>query len=126
MLREHGEATCNHSDPRVRAAWGRANGRVRHRDAGAPPLSDGEPPSIDILAKYYDLVHGSADVPYELRAAFVPRTQQIGVVEIVGALIPYLSAPRLLGSRNVIHWIDNHVGKGEGCRGGQRGAEVER
>ena len=73
----------------------------------APPLVDGEPPSIEVLAMYYDLIHGSADVPADLRAAFVTRTQQIGVVEIVGALIPYLSASAVLAGRNVIHWIDN-------------------
>ena len=38
---------------------------------------------------------------------FVYRRQQIGQLEILAALIPYLSlAPRLAGKR-VIHWIDN-------------------
>ena len=40
----------------------------------APALVAGEPPSIEVLATYYDLIHGSADVPTDLRAAFVTRT----------------------------------------------------
>ena len=35
------------------------------------------------------------------------RTQQIGQDEIIGALAPYLSLPRLLAGRDVIHWVDN-------------------
>ena len=35
------------------------------------------------------------------------RGQQIGQVEILGALAPYLSIPNLLAGRPVIHWIDN-------------------
>ena len=41
----------------------------------APPLVDGETPSIEVLATYYDLIHGSADpdVPADLRAALSLR-----------------------------------------------------
>ena len=38
---------------------------------------------------------------------FKPRAQQIGQVELVGALVPYLSLPMLLRGRRVLHWIDN-------------------
>ena len=35
------------------------------------------------------------------------RKQQIGQVEIIGAIVPYLSVPQLLAGREVLHWIDN-------------------
>ena len=37
----------------------------------------------------------------------MPRSQQIGQVELVGAISPYLSLSRALAGRKVIHWIDN-------------------
>ena len=37
---------------------------------------------------------------------FAARKQQIGQVEQMGALTPYLSVPELAG-RLVLHWIDN-------------------
>ena len=35
------------------------------------------------------------------------RAQQIGQVEIIGAIAPYLSCPELFAEREVVHWIDN-------------------
>ena len=59
------------------------------------------------LATQYDFVHGSADVPESFMEGFSPRKQYIGQVELLGALVPYISVPHLLGGRRVIHWIDN-------------------
>ena len=42
---------------------------------------------------------------------FVRRRQQIGQLEILAALVPYLSVPRLLAGREVLHWIDNTSAK---------------
>ena len=39
--------------------------------------------------------------------ALVCRGQQIGQIEILGALAPYLSAPELFAGKQVIHWVDN-------------------
>ena len=55
----------------------------------------------------YNFCHGSAEVPAELVEALVCRNQQIGQIEILGALVPYLSVPQTLAGREVIHWIDN-------------------
>jgi hypothetical protein len=52
-------------------------------------------------------VHGAAPVPDELLDTLVRRRQQIGQVEIIGAIVPYLSVPKLLAGRDVLHWIDN-------------------
>ena len=49
---------------------------------------------------------GAAPLPAELSDALVQRRQQRGQVEIVGAIVPYLSVPELAG-RPVVHWIDN-------------------
>ena len=64
-------------------------------------------PSLGHLRRWYDLYHGSAPVSEELKEALVYRKQQIGQDEIIGALAPYLSLPRLLAGRDVIHWVDN-------------------
>ena len=59
------------------------------------------------MAANYDFTHGAAPVPDELLESLVRRKQQIGQVEIIGAIVPYLSAPDLLAGREVVHWIDN-------------------
>jgi hypothetical protein len=69
-----------------------------------PPAS---PPSAEWVAANYDFTHGAAPVPDELLESLVRRKQQIGQVEIIGAIVPYLSAPDLLAGREVVHWIDN-------------------
>jgi hypothetical protein len=69
-----------------------------------PPQS---PPSAEWVAASYDFVHGAAPVPEELLETLVRRRQQIGQVEIIGAIVPYLSVPKLLAGRDVLHWIDN-------------------
>ena len=60
-----------------------------------------------VLDDEYDFFHASAVVPTEMVDALCCRGQQIGQVEILGALAPYLSIPNLLAGRPVIHWIDN-------------------
>ena len=55
----------------------------------------------------YEWHHGGVSIPADLRAAFLERKQQIGQVEIIGGIIPYLSAPELLVGSRVIHFIDN-------------------
>ena len=47
---------------------------------------------------------------------FVRRRQQIGQLEILAALVPYLSVPRLRGKR-VMHWIDNTSSLAKGYSG---------
>ena len=74
--------------------------------AGLAAPAGGEPPSPAQLAADYDFYHGSPDVPLDLREAFIARRQQIGQVEIVGAIVPYLSVPELAG-RDVVHFVDN-------------------
>ena len=63
--------------------------------------------SLAHLRRWYVLYHGSAPVSEELKEALIYRRQQIGQDEIIGALAPYLSLPRLLAGRDVIHWVDN-------------------
>ena len=67
-----------------------------------PPRATSAP-----LDDEYDFFHASAVVPTEMVDALCCRGQQIGQVEILGALAPYLSIPNLLAGRPVIHWIDN-------------------
>ena len=67
-----------------------------------PPRATSAP-----LDDEYDFFHASAVVPTEMVDALCCRGQQIGQVEIIGALAPYLSIPNLLAGRPVIHWIDN-------------------
>ena len=74
------------------------------RDDAPPPSG---PPSLERLRRWYNLYHGSAPISDELKEALVRRKQQIGQDEIIGAITPYLSVPRLLAGRDVIHWVDN-------------------
>ena len=58
------------------------------------------------------MVHTSAELGPEIVGRFVPRGQQIGQVELVAALLPYLSLVDAVGrsrlaGRRVLHWIDN-------------------
>ena len=43
----------------------------------------------------------------QLMRVLMRRRQQIGQVELVGAVAPYLSLPSELAGRRVIHFIDN-------------------
>lgn len=52
-------------------------------------------------------VLGVADVEGGLMQHLLRRRQQIGQVELVGAVAPYLSLPQVFAGRRVIHWIDN-------------------
>ena len=66
---------------------------------------------LDFLRRYYDFEHGSAVVSEEFMRGFVRRRQQIGQLEILAAVVPYLSVPGVLAGREVIHWIDNTSAK---------------
>ena len=71
-----------------------------------------KPEAYDTAAAFrtvdmYEWHHGGASIPADLRAAFLERKQQIGQVEIIGGIIPYLSVPELLVGSRVIHFIDN-------------------
>lgn len=86
------------------------------RDVGfiiASPRPEAEwPPPLEVdmqrwFASSYSLVHGADVIPDDLHHALVERKQQIGQVEIIGAITPYLSCPSLLAGKEVIHWIDN-------------------
>lgn len=67
---------------------------------------EGVPDDLPI-ADRYDFVHGSAQLTQEIITLLFQRKQQIGQVEIIGAIVPYLSVPELLAGRDVLHWIDN-------------------
>ena len=72
----------------------------------APPVDPAAPPSLDVLQQYYELQHGGASLPDDLSDALVRRRQQIGQVEIIGAVAPYLSLPNQLAGADIIHFID--------------------
>jgi hypothetical protein len=55
----------------------------------------------------YDWIHGGGPIPHDIREAFVERKQQIGQVEIIAGLVPYISHPDRLAGRRVLHFIDN-------------------
>ena len=74
--------------------------------AGSPGVGSGLA-GLAALQTYYDIYHSSAELPRAFMDCFKPRAQQIGQVELVGALVPYLSLPMLLRGRRVLHWIDN-------------------
>ena len=82
--------------------------------AGArpPPATETDAESVERVMRDYDVVHASAELDPEFIAHFVARKQQIGQVELVAALLPYLSLvdehgrSRLAGKR-CLHWIDN-------------------
>ena len=60
-------------------------------------------PTPDELRERYDFFHGAAPLPEDVRSALVWRRQQIGQVELLRAVAPYLSLPGLLRGRDVIH-----------------------
>ena len=63
--------------------------------------------TAEALASAYDFHHGAAAVDSDLMRRLLRRSQQIGQVELVGAIAPYLSLPQLFAGQRVIHWIDN-------------------
>ena len=72
-----------------------------------PPAASAGPPSLEVLRRDYDLRHGSEVVPESFMRGFVRRRQQIGQLEILAALVPYLSCAADLRGRRVLHWVDN-------------------
>ena len=82
--------------------------------AGAqpPPAAETDAGSVERIMRDYDVVHASAELGRDFVARFVQRKQQIGQVELVAALLPYLSlldefGRSRLASRRCLHWIDN-------------------
>ena len=86
----------------------------------APPLPQLRSPA------HYTWYHGCAAVPADLRAALLQRTQYIGQDELLGALLPYLSAPWALAGRRVVHWIDNTAALAALLKGYSRVADSAR
>ena len=91
-------------------------GAAREHTVGfvvAVPRADAPPAGVRVAAEdfasVYDCRHGSAELDRGYMTRFMlPRKQQIGQVELVGAFTPYTS----LGSavwhgRRVLHWVDN-------------------
>lgn len=74
----------------------------------------------------YTWYHGGGDIPQDIRRALVERRQQIGQVEIIGALLPYTSLPHLLAGRDAIHWIDNTSALAALCKGYSRAPDSAR
>ena len=64
-------------------------------------------PSLAALRDGYDIVHGSAEVPASFMAGFVNRRQQIGQLEILAAVVPYLSLGSRLAGARCLHYVDN-------------------
>lgn len=60
-----------------------------------------------VLAAHYDWYHCSCDAPDDLLAKFRERRTQIGTLELLAAVLPYYTLPRLFVNREVLHWIDN-------------------
>jgi hypothetical protein len=74
---------------------------------GAPPA--GTPIEPGDISSVYKVVHGSASLSEAYVARFLlQRKQQIGQVELIGEVVPYLSLPPSdLQGRQVMHWVDN-------------------
>ena len=98
----------------------------------ARPLVQGEVPSLDRLARDYDIRHGAAALPLDLRGAFVARKTQIGQVEIIGAIAAYLTlivsvrsgALGALAGRHAGALAGRHAGRpGKPARGARRHAK---
>ena len=64
-------------------------------------------PSLAALRDGYDLVHGSAAVPPSFMDGFVRRKQQIGQLELLAAIVPYLSLGARLTGVRCLHYVDN-------------------
>jgi len=63
--------------------------------------------SVAELVRRYDFYHGSEVVPESFMRGFVRRKQQIGQLELLAGLVPYLSMPDVMAGARVCHWIDN-------------------
>ena len=82
---------------------------IPHDDAPREAPAVGE--ELAFLAEHYTWSHGSAYVPDEIMEMLILRKQQIGQAELLGAVVPYLSMPKELAGRDVLHWIDNTSAK---------------
>ena len=77
------------------------------RDGRVPRRAPTDLLALVQIAEDYTFMHGCDDVPAPLVDALRVRTQQIGQIEIIGGLCPYLSCPSSFADRQVLHWIDN-------------------
>ena len=68
---------------------------------------DGPPSTLAELGERYVLEHGRASLGPDFMQGLLEREQQIGQVEIAGAMAVYSSLGGRLRGRRVIHWIDN-------------------
>ena len=59
------------------------------------------------LREHYDFFHGGAPVPPSFMRGFVERRQQIGQLELLAELVPYLSLPAVFDRADALHWCDN-------------------
>ena len=91
----------------------------------APAAGEGAS-GLRALAEYYVTEHGSAELDVELISALKPRKQQIGQVELVGLLAPYLSLPHRFRGRKVLHWVDNSSAAAAASKGYSRQADSAR
>ena len=74
---------------------------------GAPSFSESGLGRRKYIERYYSARHGRGSVPEELRRRFCVSKQKINQVELVAALLPYLTFPGEFAGRPVLHWIDN-------------------
>ena len=74
----------------------------------------------------YDWFHGSEPISDEFLAAFVYRKQQIGQLELLALLVPYLSMPEILKKKEVMHWVDNSSAVAAACKGYSRAVDSAR
>ena len=74
---------------------------------GAPPFAEAGMGRRAYIEMYYSARHGSGSVPYQLRRRFCVSKQKINQVELVAALLPYLTFPGDFAGRPVLHCLDN-------------------
>ena len=59
------------------------------------------------LREHYDLYHASEIISDDFMRGFMRRDQQIGQLELLALLVPYLSLPEVFADADVLHWVDN-------------------
>jgi len=82
---------------------------------GAPAGVEAD--SVAEFARRFDVFHGSEEVSESFMRGFVRRRQQIGQLELLAALVPYLSMPGVFKGARVCHWIDNTSAVAALCKG---------
>ena len=95
-------------------AWDPAWGKITRAQA------------VERLAEHYDFYHSSAVVPAYFIEGLVEGRHYIGQVEILAAILPYVSAPELFRGKRVLHWIDNTAALSAMMRGYSRSPDYAR